>query len=124
MSDYLRVESASKHFGGLKAVDQVSFTIADGALAALIGPNGAGKTTLFNLIAGALPLSSGAITFLGKPVRGPLAACRLGIARTFQNVRLFHEMTVLENVMVGMGGADSSPPPCAGPARCRRNACA
>lgn len=103
MEHCLLVENASKHFGGLKAVDQVSFAIEDGALAAIIGPNGAGKTTMFNLIAGAMPLSGGAITFQEKPVRGSLAACRLGIARTFQNVRLFHEMTVLENVLIGMG---------------------
>ena len=103
MMPALCVQAAHKQFGGLKAVDQVSFTLEAGALAALIGPNGAGKTTLFNLIAGALPLSSGAITFEGRRIRGPLAACRLGIARTFQNVRLFHEMSVLENVLVGMG---------------------
>jgi len=101
----LLVENAGKHFGGLKAVDGVSFAIADGELAAIIGPNGAGKTTMFNLIAGAFPLTCGSVTFHGTPVRSSLAACRLGIARTFQNVRLFPEMTVLENVLVGMGGA-------------------
>ncbi len=106
MTDFLQVEHASKHFGGLKAVDDVSFTLPDGALAAIIGPNGAGKTTLFNLIAGALPLTSGAVRLQGKPVRGVADACRLGIGRTFQNVRLFHEMTVLENVLVGL--ADTS----------------
>ena len=107
MTPFLSVTSAEKSFDGLKAVDDVSFTLEEGALAALIGPNGAGKTTLFNLIAGALPLTSGSITFQGQRIRGgPVAACRLGIARTFQNVRLFHDMSVLENVMVGMGGVD------------------
>lgn len=86
------------------AVDGVSFDLPDNALCALIGPNGAGKTTLFNLIAGALSLSAGAIRMAGRPVAGAGGACSLGIARTFQNVRLFHEMTVLENVMTAMGG--------------------
>jgi branched-chain amino acid transport system ATP-binding protein len=104
LSDFLTIDSASKHFGGLKAVDGVSFTISEGSLSAVIGPNGAGKTTMFNLIAGAMPLTSGSIKFIGKPIRGSVAACRLGIGRTFQNVRLFHEMSVLENVLVGMGG--------------------
>jgi ABC-type branched-subunit amino acid transport system ATPase component len=100
----LRVENASRHFGGHKAVDRVSLDLAEGSLAAVIGPNGAGKTTLFNLIAGALPPTSGRILLRDRPVRNAGAACTLGIARTFQNVRLFHELSVLENVMIGMGG--------------------
>ncbi|MCX6905398.1 MAG: ABC transporter ATP-binding protein, partial [Verrucomicrobia bacterium] len=100
---FLAVAGASRHFGGHKAVEQVSFDLAQGTLAALIGPNGAGKTTLFNLIAGALSLTAGQVLFLGRPVRSPSSACALGIARTFQNVRLFHELSVLENVMTGLG---------------------
>ncbi len=105
-SSFLSVNGASRHFGGHKAVDDVSFELGEGSLAAVIGPNGAGKTTLFNLIAGALPLTSGRITFQGKPMLHPEAACALGVARTFQNVRLFREMTVLENIMAAMGGID------------------
>lgn len=101
---FLVVASASRHFGGHKAVDDVSFELSSDTLMAVIGPNGAGKTTLFNLIAGALSLTSGAIHFRKRPVGNPWEACRIGIARTFQNVRLFHEMTVLENILTGMGG--------------------
>ena len=100
----LTVTAASRWFGGHKAVDEVSFALPEDSLAAVIGPNGAGKTTLFNLIAGALPLTSGTILFRGQTVGHAMNACRLGLARTFQNVRLFHEMTVLENVLTGMGG--------------------
>lgn len=105
MPEFLTIQGARKHFGGLKAVDEVSFSLDEGSLAAIIGPNGAGKTTMFNLIAGATPLSGGSIRFQGKSIRGPVAASRMGIARTFQNVRLFHEMSVVENVLVGMGDA-------------------
>ena len=104
MSAFLKVESLSRHFGGHKAVDDVSFGLEEGALTALIGPNGAGKTTLFNLVSGALAPTSGRVWFRGKPVAGSTGVCALGMARTFQNARLFHEMTVLENVMTGMGG--------------------
>ena len=103
MEPFLKVEKAGRFFGGHKAVDDVSFDLAENALCALIGPNGAGKTTLFNLISGALPLSAGAIRLLGRLVSGVESACAFGVARTFQNVRLFHEMTVLENVMAAMG---------------------
>ncbi|MHB9130569.1 MAG: ABC transporter ATP-binding protein [Armatimonadota bacterium] len=102
-AEFMVVDGVSKHFGGLKAVDTVSFNLEEGSLAAVIGPNGAGKTTLFSLIAGAMPPTSGTVRFHGKAVRSPVRACRMGIARTFQNVRLFHDMTVLENVLVGMG---------------------
>jgi len=98
----LTVAHASKWFGGLHAVENVSFTIEEGALAALIGPNGAGKTTLFNLIAGALPLTSGCVYLAGRPIRNVQSACALGIGRTFQNVRLFREMSVVDNVLVGL----------------------
>lgn len=104
MADFLTVRSATKQFGGLKAVDDVTFDVTEGSLSAIIGPNGAGKTTMFNLIAGAMPVTSGEIRFCGRRIGGPVGAARLGIARTFQNVRLFREMTVIENVLVGMGG--------------------
>ena len=102
MSEFLEVDNLSKHFGGLRAVDQVSFAVEQGSLAAIIGPNGAGKTTLFNLVAGTLSPTSGHVRFEGTVPRAPCAAARMGVARTFQNVRLFHEMTLLENVLVGM----------------------
>jgi len=96
----LSLNSITKDFGGLRAVDSVSFSVEEGSLVAVIGPNGAGKTTLFNLIAGALPPSSGSVLFSGHPLTGSShKAARAGIARTFQNVRLFAEMTLLENVL-------------------------
>lgn len=99
----LEVQELHKNFGGLKAVQDVSFSVEQGAIKAVIGPNGAGKTTLFNLIAGSLPLTSGAITFSGKEIHGkkPFQIASLGIARTFQNIKMFSGMTALENVMVG-----------------------
>jgi branched-chain amino acid transport system ATP-binding protein len=103
MTTLLRVEGLSKRFGGLKAVNDVSFSVLDGTVTALIGPNGAGKTTLFNLISGVITPDSGEITFNGKPAHGlrpHQVACR-GMARTFQHIRLFPKMSVLENVMIG-----------------------
>jgi branched-chain amino acid transport system ATP-binding protein len=99
----LAIEHLGKRFGGLQAVDDVGFTLARGAIKAVIGPNGAGKTTLFNLIAGMLSPSSGAILFEGQPIHGlqPCQVARRGIARTFQNIKIFHGMSALENVMVG-----------------------
>jgi branched-chain amino acid transport system ATP-binding protein len=99
----LKVSHLHKKFGGLHAVNDVTFGVEKGAIKAVIGPNGAGKTTLFNLITGALPATSGKVQFDGKPIQGlkphQIAAC--GIGRTFQNIKLFHDMTTLENVMVG-----------------------
>ena len=100
----LEVQNLSKAFAGLQALSRVSFTVGAGEILAIIGPNGAGKTTLFNVIAGALPPTSGTIRFAGEPIQH-LASHRiatLGLIRTFQNVRLFGTMTVLENVMVGL----------------------
>ncbi len=90
-------------FGGLQAVEQVSFGVAPGAVKAVIGPNGAGKTTLFNLVTGFLAPQAGRILFGGVAIQGRPAhrIARQGIARTFQLVQLFDHMTVLENVMVG-----------------------
>lgn len=99
----LRIEQISKKFGGLQAVSDVSFALREGSIKAVIGPNGAGKTTLFNLISGVLPATSGEITFKGHALNGlrPYQVARLGIARTFQNIKMFAGMTALENVMVG-----------------------
>jgi branched-chain amino acid transport system ATP-binding protein len=90
-------------FGGLRAVNDVSFSIAEGAIHSLIGPNGAGKTTLFNLITGLYVPTSGEILFDGKNVAGtaPEKLARLGISRSFQNLQVCMRMTVMDNVMVG-----------------------
>lgn len=100
----LELSNISKNFAGLQVLDNVSLTVPAGSILGLIGPNGAGKTTLFNLITGLLLPSSGSIEFLGRRLDGmrPHRITRLGIARTFQNIRLFREMTLLENVMVAM----------------------
>ncbi len=102
-SHLLQVEGVSKSFGGLTAVSGVSFDVKSQVIKALIGPNGAGKTTMFNLISGILSPTSGKITYGGKAISGskPYSVASQGIARTFQIVRLFREMTVLENVMMG-----------------------
>jgi branched-chain amino acid transport system ATP-binding protein len=99
----LEISNLNKSFGGLKAVNEVSFSVAENSIKAVIGPNGAGKTTLFNLISGSLPLDSGTTIFQGKEIQGlqPYQIAGLGIARTYQNIKLFPGMTALENVMVG-----------------------
>lgn len=99
----LRVENVSVHFGGLKAVSQVSLEVKEGSITALIGPNGAGKTTLFNAISRLQALTEGRIWFGGTEVTNlrPADTARLGMARTFQNLRIFVNMTVLDNVLVG-----------------------
>lgn len=99
----LEVENLRRSFGGLVAVDQVSFKVAAGQIKAMIGPNGAGKTTLFNLICGLLPPETGRIVFEGRSLNGlkPFQVARAGLSRTFQNPSLFLQLSVLENVMVG-----------------------
>jgi ABC-type branched-subunit amino acid transport system ATPase component len=99
----LEVDNLCKDFGGLEAVKDVSFAVAEGQIKALIGPNGAGKTTIFNLLTGVLPAQSGSAQFAGTPVLSapPHRIAALGVGRTFQTTLLFDEMTVLENVMVG-----------------------
>jgi branched-chain amino acid transport system ATP-binding protein len=99
----LELQSVYKRFGGLQAVNDISFRVEPGCIKAVIGPNGAGKTTLFNLIAGNLPVSTGTILFQGQQIQGkkPYQIAHLGLARTFQNIKLFHGMTALECVMVG-----------------------
>lgn len=99
----LEVENVRRSFGGLVAVNQVSFQVAAGQIKGVIGPNGAGKTTLFNLISGLLKPETGTIVFRGKPIQGlkPYAVAQAGISRTFQNPSLFLQLNVVENVMVG-----------------------
>jgi ABC-type branched-subunit amino acid transport system ATPase component/ABC-type branched-subunit amino acid transport system permease subunit len=99
----LEVRAARRTFGGLVAVNDLSFSIATGDIVGLIGPNGAGKSTTFALISGALPLSGGEIRFRGVPVRdlAPYRIAALGIGRTFQHVRLIPTMTVIDNVALG-----------------------
>jgi len=103
----LDVSSLTMKFGGLTALDDVSFDIKQGEILGLIGPNGAGKTTCFNAITGVYEPTSGTITFDGKSLAGSKRhqITKLGIARTFQSIRLFKTMTALENVLVG---ADAS----------------
>jgi branched-chain amino acid transport system permease protein len=99
----LMVERVRKEFGGLIAVDDLSFEIRSGEILGLIGPNGAGKSTMFNLISGTLPLSRGNITFNGQQIAGrqPFQIAQLGIGRTFQHVKLIAAMSVLDNVALG-----------------------
>jgi branched-chain amino acid transport system ATP-binding protein len=99
----LEVENLRKDFGGLLAVDDVSFKVRDGEVFSIIGPNGAGKTTIFNLISGVLPATAGEMRFGGRVLNGlkPHVIAGLGLSRTFQNLQVFSNMTVLENVMVG-----------------------
>lgn len=98
----LELKNVTKRFGGLTAVDRFTGYVKSGELLGLIGPNGAGKTTLFNLITGMYEPDGGEILFLGRRLNGlkPYQVTQLGIARTFQNIRLFSDMSVLENVMV------------------------
>jgi branched-chain amino acid transport system ATP-binding protein len=100
----LDVTSLRKEFGGLIAVNDVDFTIPTHAIASLIGPNGAGKTTFFNMITGVYKPTAGRVVFADEDITGkpPHVATEHGIGRTFQNIRLFKEMTALENVLVGM----------------------
>jgi ABC-type branched-subunit amino acid transport system ATPase component len=103
MSTLLQLNDVSRRFGGLVAVDRVSMAIAPGEIRALIGPNGAGKTTIINMISGVYTASSGSITLGGQELLGrpPHAIARLGVSRTFQNIQLCRQMTVLENTLVG-----------------------
>jgi branched-chain amino acid transport system ATP-binding protein len=99
----LEGKGVTRYFGGLAAISKVDFSIERGEIVGLIGPNGAGKTTLFNLISAALPTQHGTITFKDKKITGmkPHQICRLGIARTFQSVKIFPNISVLENVTLG-----------------------
>ncbi len=103
MSGLLSVSGISKSFGGLRAVNDVSFDVPEGSIFGLIGPNGAGKTTVFNLIAGVYRPDAGRVTLAGSDITGQRAdqVCHAGIGRTFQIVRPFPELTVLKNVTIG-----------------------
>ncbi len=103
MTSLLEVRNLSRSFGGLVAVNDVSFALEARSITALIGPNGAGKTTCFNLVAGAMRPTSGQVFFEGRSIENtpPEIVCRIGIARTFQIVRPMRDMSVLENAMVG-----------------------
>jgi branched-chain amino acid transport system permease protein len=99
----LVLDGVTRLFGGVEALSSVGFEMSEGKIYGLIGPNGAGKTTLINLISGLMPPSSGRIVWLGKEIQNQAAfrTARAGIARTYQNIQLFGEMTVLDNVIVG-----------------------
>jgi branched-chain amino acid transport system ATP-binding protein len=99
----LETRKLSLSFGGLRAIDMIDLTVEADETVGLIGPNGAGKTTLFNCVTGIVPPTSGEILYRGESLRGlrPDQVAAKGVSRTFQNIRLFREMTVLENVMVG-----------------------
>ncbi|MBI5069580.1 MAG: ABC transporter ATP-binding protein [Deltaproteobacteria bacterium] len=103
MSALLEIREATKVFGGLTAVNKVSFDVKQGQIVGLIGPNGAGKTTVFNLITGNYRADGGTITFDGRSLAGLRThrIVQLGIARTFQNIRLFQQLSAVENVLAG-----------------------
>jgi len=103
MNKILEIDNVRKCFGGLTALANVSFSVSEGQIKALIGPNGAGKTTLYNIVTGIHRVTEGAVWFLGDRIDGlkPHVIARKGIARTFQNVELFENMSVIENVMMG-----------------------
>jgi len=104
VSALIELSGLTMRFGGLTAVNSLDLHVNEGEIFALIGPNGAGKTTVFNVVTGVYQATEGTITFDGKKVRtsgGPHKVTRVGIARTFQNIRLFANMTAIENVMVG-----------------------
>ena len=106
MTDLLVVKNVTKMYGGVKPAQDVSFHLQPGHIHALIGPNGAGKSTMINMLTGVVAPTAGAISFLGREIGGlPMQAiCRMGMGRTFQNLRLFSELTVLENIMLGRHG--------------------
>ena len=100
---YFRVENLAIHFGGIKAVDGVSFEVEQGQVFSIIGPNGAGKTTIFNLISRIYDPTEGRLVFEDEDITGvpPHRIAKLGIARTFQNIELFEHATVLQNLLLG-----------------------
>ncbi len=110
MQKHLELDNVSVNFGGVQALSQVSFGVAPGEIVGLIGPNGAGKTTIFNVITGVYRTSAGEVRFLGQSFKGlrPHKILARGVARTFQNIRLFQNMTALENVMIAQHARSSS----------------
>jgi branched-chain amino acid transport system ATP-binding protein len=103
VADLLALEGVTKRFGGVAALNDVTFTVAEGEILGIIGPNGAGKTTLLNCVSGVYPADAGRITFNGQDIShmAPHRVARLGIGRTFQVVKPFQSMTVRENAAVG-----------------------
>jgi branched-chain amino acid transport system ATP-binding protein len=103
MNELLSAHGIAKRFGGVQALNEVAFSIRESEIFGLIGPNGAGKTTLFNVLTGIYPADAGAFTFRGRSLAGlkPNHVAQAGIARTFQNIRLFANLSSLENVMIG-----------------------
>lgn len=103
MATILEAQNITKRFGGLTALSDVSFAIQQGHIFGLIGPNGAGKTTMFNVLTGLYQHDDGVVSFNGQPLTGitPDRIARLGVARTFQNIRLFNNLSAIENVMIG-----------------------
>ena len=99
----LEITDLTKHFGGVTAVSNVDISVQEGQIASLIGPNGAGKTTLFNCVTGLEPPSEGSVKFQDQNIVGlrPDQIAEIGMARTFQNIRLFSQLTVLDNVKIG-----------------------
>jgi branched-chain amino acid transport system ATP-binding protein len=99
----LEINNVTLRFGGLVAVGGLSIKVPEGSITGLIGPNGAGKTTVFNVVTGFYKPTEGTVGFRGRTLTGlpPHKVCEAGLARTFQNIRLFHNETVLENVMIG-----------------------
>lgn len=99
----LRVEELTKNFGGLRAVNRCSFTVPEGSIFGLIGPNGSGKTTIFNMITGFLEPTAGRVFFRDRDITGaaPYQVVQTGVARTFQLVRVFGRLTVLDNLLLG-----------------------
>ncbi len=102
MKPVLEMRHVEKHFGGVRAIDDFSVVLNEGAIHGLIGPNGAGKTTIFNTITGIYKPSAGSIHFFEKDITSvsPYEAAQMGIGRTFQNIRLFSNMSVLQNVVM------------------------
>lgn len=103
MKPLMRIQNLDKHFGGLHAVNSVSFDVQPGTIKAVIGPNGAGKTTIFNMIAGYFPPSSGSVYFNDRIITGmkPFMTAQQGLLRTFQNLKVCSNLTVLDNVLLG-----------------------
>jgi branched-chain amino acid transport system ATP-binding protein len=106
-NEILSFKSLSQNFGGLKAIDDLTFSVSQGEIIGVIGPNGAGKTTLFNVLSGVYAPTSGEIVFKGKKLNGVPShkIISLGIARTFQNIRLFHNMNVIDNIKTSFFGS-------------------
>ncbi|MDR1204557.1 MAG: ATP-binding cassette domain-containing protein, partial [Peptococcaceae bacterium] len=105
MNGILEISALNKNFGGVRAIDDFNVSIAQGGVHGLIGPNGAGKTTVFNVITGIYRPDGGKISFNGRDITGLKThkIAQLGIARTFQNIRLFSNLSVLQNVVIASG---------------------